>query len=413
MRTHDIHLPAEVNYSETIDYLFSRLPMYQRKGKAAYKADLSNTIKLCELLGNPERQFPAIHIGGTNGKGSTASLLASILQEAGFKTGLFTSPHLKDFRERIRINGQLIPEESVVNFVAEKKELLDEISPSLFEWTAGLAFHHFAEQQVDLSVVEVGLGGRLDSTNVVNSIVTCITSIGMDHADLLGDTLQKIALEKAGIAKKEVPLIIPQKIQDVVLDTIKNKAASEQAPLTKAKALRHPSLAGEHQYQNAGCVFEIIQQLRQQGKSIDDTHIALGIEHVRMNTGLRGRWELLSENPKTIADVAHNREGIEAMLKLLAQESYEQLHIVFGAVNDKDLDAVLPLFPKDANYYFCEADIPRALDVNALSTSARSHGLEGDSYQSVSTALEAAQSCASQNDLVLVSGSVFVVAEVL
>ena len=402
-----------MSYSETISFLYSRLPMYQRTGKAAYKADLNTTIALCERLGNPEAAYPSVHIAGTNGKGSTASLVASMLQEAGYRVGLFTSPHLKDFRERIRINGEMISEETVVDFVATQRRLLEDLSPSFFEWTAGLAFHHFAKQVVDIAVFEVGLGGRLDSTNVVRSIVSCITSIGMDHAELLGDTEEKIAKEKAGIIRNGVPIVIPEGMKTGVREVIRTVASEKQAPLIEEGPLAHPTARGSHQHRNMGCAYGIVRQLRLQGYSISDAHIALGIERIKDNTGIRGRWELITEDPRTIADVAHNVDGIQAMLNNLSFERYASLHVVFGAVNDKDLSPVLQLMPAEGEYYFAKAEIPRGLPAEELLEQAVEHGLRGRAFDSVHNALQAAQSAAKDNDLVLITGSVFVVAECL
>jgi len=409
----DLHLQVEVTYAETLDYLFSQLPMYQRQGKAAYKADLSNTIALCKRLGNPEQDFPTIHVAGTNGKGSTCSIVASILQEAGYKVGLFTSPHLKDFRERIRINGKMIPEQAVVSFVEGQQELLADLSPSFFEWTAALCFHHFATQQVDIAVIEVGLGGRLDSTNVVRSILTCVTSISLDHTNLLGDTVEQIAGEKAGIIKTKVPVILPDAMSTALQSVFQEKAMAENAPVILACPFRHPTLNGDHQFSNAGCALEMIRVLNQQGYAISDEQIALGFERIRQNTGLRGRWEVLSTSPRVIADVAHNQQGVEAMLRLLAKETYDQLHIVYGTVNDKDLHTILPLFPQKAHYYFAKANVPRALDAPILQQQAGELGLQGQAFENVRQALDTALATISGDDLVLVTGSVFTVAEVL
>ena len=402
-----------MNYAETLHHLFSCLPIYQRVGKAAYKADLSNTIQLCARLGNPEQAFPAIHVAGTNGKGSTCSIVASILQEAGYRVGLFTSPHLKDFRERIRINGAMIPEQEVVAFVADHKESLADLSPSFFEWTAALAFHHFAKEGVDIAVVEVGLGGRLDSTNVVHSIVTCITSIGMDHTAFLGDTLEKIAGEKAGIIKTNVPVVIPRDMERSLKQVFLERASSIQAPCVEAKPFLHPTLNGEHQFSNAGCALEMIRILKEQGYAVNKEQIASGIEHIKTNTGLRGRWELISETPRVIADVAHNEDGVQAMLKLLVTEHYEKLHIVFGTVNDKDLDQILTLLPQNATYYFAKANIPRGLNAEALQQQAAALGLQGKAFKDVQNALNHALAATTDKDLTLVTGSLFLVAEVL
>lgn len=387
--------------------------MYHRIGKAAYKSDLRNIVAITSRLGEPQLKFPSVHVAGTNGKGSTCSMVASVLMESGYKVGLFTSPHLRDFRERIRINGEMPPQQMVVDFVEEHHSSLDDLKPSFFEWTTALAFHHFAEEGVDIGVIEVGLGGRLDSTNVVRSIVTCITSIGMDHADLLGDSLEKIALEKAGIIKEHIPIVIPTSLDGAIKRTIIDAACSKNAPLHIAPAHDAPSTNGYHQRSNAGCAVGVIDRLVEQGFQVSEEAITRGIQNVKTNSGLRGRWELLQRSPRVIADVAHNEDGVKAMLNLLKKEEYEHLHVVLGAASDKDTSRILPLFPKDATYYFCKADIPRGMDRHELKAHANGCGLLGSTYESVELAFEAAKNNARTKDLILITGSVFVVAEII
>jgi dihydrofolate synthase/folylpolyglutamate synthase len=340
-------------------------------------------------------------------------MVASILQEAGYKVGLFTSPHLVDFRERIRINGQMISEEEVVRFVEINQSLIGDLQPSFFEWTAALAFDYFAEKEVDIAVFEVGLGGRLDSTNVVRSIVTSITSIGMDHANLLGDTIEKIATEKAGIIKEGVPIIIPTSMDGAVKRLIIDRAVRLGAHLRVSTRYDSSALNGAHQASNAGCARGIVHELKRQGMAITSAHMLSGFQNLHINTGLRGRWEILNASPRTIADVAHNEDGIAAVSSMLAEEKFDSLHIVFGAVDDKDLDSILTLLPREAHYYFCEAAVPRALNSALLQAMARKHGLKGQRIESVAQAMNAARVAASDGDLILVTGSVFVVAEAL
>ncbi len=405
-----------MTYAETLAYLFAQLPMYQRIGKAAYKADLANTHALMELTEHPEQGLRCVHVAGTNGKGSTSHLIASVLQEAGHKVGLHTSPHLKDFRERFRIDGEMISEAEVVRFVEQYREGFEPIKASFFEWGVALAFWWFKEQQVDIAVIETGMGGRLDSTNVVSPEVSVITNIGWDHMDFLGHTLEAIAAEKAGIIKQGVPVILGEGSEEVVA-AIKRKAQVEAAQITVVDQTEpitfRTGLSGEHQERNARTALATITELRSKGWSVTDEHVAKGFQKVISNTGLLGRWQTLQEPPLTIADVAHNVDGMRVVKRQLERIPFERLHIVLGMVNDKDLGRVLAELPRSATYYFCKADIPRGLAADELRTQAAVHELLGDAYTTVGEAYIAAKRSAALNDLVLVTGSVFVVAEVI
>lgn len=405
-----------MNYAETLAYLYGRLPMFHRIGKAAYKADLSNTHALMEILGHPERGLKCVHIAGTNGKGSTSHLIASVLQEAGHRTGLHTSPHLKDMRERFRINGAMIQEDAVVRFVDQHRKAFERIDASFFEWGVALAFWWFREQQVDIAVIEVGLGGRLDSTNVITPEVSVITNISWDHADLLGGSLEAIAQEKAGIIKHGVPVIIGE-AEGTIADVFSEKASLTGAPIhmvDQTAPLAHPSvLEGPHQERNARTALAAIHELRRRGWTIPEESIASGLRKVISNTGLMGRWQTLSRDPLTVADVAHNADGLRVVHLMLERTPHRHLHIVLGSVNDKDIGRALAELPRNATYYFCKADIPRGLDADMLRDQALALGLMGDTHTSVTAALEAARSAATKDDLILITGSVFVVAEVL
>ncbi|MBL7939433.1 MAG: bifunctional folylpolyglutamate synthase/dihydrofolate synthase [Flavobacteriales bacterium] len=405
-----------MNYQETVAYLFAQLPMFQRIGKAAYKADLSNTHALLDLTGHPERGLRCVHVAGTNGKGSTSHLLASVLQEAGYRVGLHTSPHLKDLRERFRINGTLISEEDVVRFVEEYRAGFEPVEASFFEWGVALALWWFRYEKVDIAVIETGMGGRLDSTNVITPEVSVITNIGWDHMDFLGPSLEAIAVEKAGIIKPGVPVVVSE-AEAGVADVFRSKAQALGSPITfvdQHTPLPFPSaLPGAHQERNARAALATLQRLRKGGWRIDDTHIRDGFRDVVRNTGLQGRWQVLADVPLTIADVAHNVDGIRVVKRMLECQPYENLHIVLGMVNDKDLSRVLEELPKNASYYFCKADIPRGLDAHRLQDMAQGHGLSGKPFSSVAEAYRSATHAAGMNDLVLVTGSVFVVAEVL
>ena len=392
--------------------------MYQRDGKAAYKADITNTVELCNYLDNPEKKFKAIHIAGTNGKGSTAHMLASIFQEAGYRTGLYTSPHLKDFRERIKLNGQMMPKEDVVEFIQTNKPFFKRKSLSFFEMTVGLAFDFFAKKEVDIAIIETGLGGRLDSTNVITPLLSVITNIGLDHTVFLGDTLQEIAKEKAGIIKQGIPVIIGQTQEGKIADTFENEAASKTAKIYFADQLNwlpkyKTDLKGKYQELNVNTAIATVKVLQLQGENITDNHIANGLGNVVHNTGLQGRWQKLLEKPLVVCDTAHNKEGLEIVMEQVAEQSYNNLHVVVGMVNDKNIEDALMLFPKDATYYFCKADIPRALDAKELSEVAKRIGLEGEVYSSVRGAYAHALESANSNDFIYIGGSTFVVAEVV
>lgn len=429
-----------MNYQETIDYLYAQLPMFSRIGSAAYKADLHNTILLCTALEHPENQFKSIHIAGTNGKGSTSHMLAAILQEAGYKTGLYTSPHLKDFRERIRINGEMISQDFIVDFVAKTKTLSEEIEPSFFELTVAMAFEYFAREQVDIAVIETGLGGRLDSTNVIHPILSIITNIGYDHMNILGDTLEKIAFEKAGIIKEGVPVVIGEALP-VTLPVFQEKANACKAPLVLAQeeyicneiwqtqpgklecsisdTRHHQSqpfelqLAGRYQTKNLCTVLSAVDQLLQQGFKINAASARIALAHTTELTGLHGRWELIAQEPAIVLDVAHNEDGIRQVLDQVAHlPENTQLHLVLGMVKDKDVSKVLSLLPNTAQYYFTQAHLPRALEVIQLKESASAFGLSGEVYNDVNEAIAAARNHALANDWIIVCGSVFLVGEV-
>lgn len=426
-----------MNYTETLDYLYSQLPMFQRIGSAAYKANLDNTIAICKLLDNPENKFRSIHIAGTNGKGSTSHLLASVLQSAGLKVGLYTSPHLKDFRERIKINAEFISEQYIVDFVKKHKSDFENIQPSFFEMTVGLAFDYFADQKVDIAVIEVGLGGRLDSTNVITPELSVITNISYDHTVLLGDTLEKIAIEKAGIIKKGIPVVIGES-QTEVKSVFNERADQLSSPIVfadeKYKALNvHHSagaklflnmdigkytnlqseLLGIYQQKNICTVLSAIDVLNSHGFNLSEAAIRDGIKNVITQTGLLGRWQIISKQPLVIADTGHNEAGIKEVLNQIKQTPHDQLHFVLGMVNDKDISKILQLLPKNAAYYFCKAQIPRALNAEELAAQAVTAGLKGDTYSSVAEALIAAKKNAKPHDLVFVGGSTFTVAEVV
>ncbi|BAU55966.1 bifunctional folylpolyglutamate synthase/dihydrofolate synthase [Mucilaginibacter gotjawali] len=441
-----------MNYPETINYLYSQLPLFTRVGQSAYKANLDNTIELCRRLDDPQHKFKSVHIGGTNGKGSTSHMLAAVLQTAGYKTGLYTSPHLKDFRERIRINGEMISEQEVIDFVAEHQPDFEEIRPSFFEMTVGLAFDFFATEKVDIAIIEVGLGGRLDSTNIITPLLSVITNIGWDHMNILGDTLPLIAAEKAGIIKPNIPVIIgeyQEEVADVFIakakkensgilfasemfvDENQESRASNQDKKTKeyleVTVIYPPEttdsrlktldlkldLTGSYQLKNVKTVLRTVEELRRQGFNITDEHIQTGLRQVKTLTGLHGRWEVLSKHPLTICDTGHNPEGINEVLQNIAAVNYDHLHFVIGVVNDKDLSKILAMLPVDCTYYFCRPDIPRGLEAENLKLKAESFGLNGEVYSSVNDALQAAQKNAGENDLVFVGGSTFVVAEVV
>lgn len=426
-------------YQVTLDFLFSQLPMFQRVGAAAYKKDLSNTKALCKFLGHPEKELKCIHIAGTNGKGSTAHMLAAVLQAAGFKTGLYTSPHLRDFRERIRINGEMISEREVVTFTDRVKPLIESIQPSFFELTVGMAFDHFKRHEVDIAVIETGLGGRLDSTNVITPLLSVITNIGFDHMDMLGDTLPLIAAEKAGIIKPDVPIIVGEKQEEVF--AVFGKTANEKRALLKYadqifearleqtavssqtfsiwknkrcvyEALQL-DLAGNYQQKNLQTVLASIEQLINMGWVIETTAVHTGLANCCQLTGFAGRWTIIQEKPLTIADTAHNLPGIELMLKQLNQLKYTQMHFVISMVKDKDIDKILSILPNEAIYYFSKASIPRGLDAAILAEQAARYQLQGQVYYSIALAFEAAKGAAKESDLIFIGGSTFTVAEII
>ena len=402
-----------MTYEETLDWMFAQLPMYQREGKAAFKKDLTNTIAFSKILNFPENKFKSIHVAGTNGKGSTSHMLASILQEAGYKVGLYTSPHLKNFTERIRSNGTEIPKQKVASFITKNKDFLEAQKLSFFEMTVGLAFDYFASEKVDIAIVEVGLGGRLDSTNIITPELSVITNIGLDHTQFLGETLPEIAFEKAGIIKHKIPVIIGEE-QAAVKQVFLKKAEAENAPIYFAsdtvKTFK-TDLLGKYQQRNLKTAVAAIKRLK--GFQVSEQNIENGLLNVVKNTNLKGRWQILQENPKVICDTAHNTEGLEMVLQQLKKEAFKKLHIVLGFVSDKKLEDVLPLFPNNASYYFCKPDIPRGLSAVVLQEKAIPFDLIGEKYTSVKEALNSALLNANQQDIIYVGGSTFVVAEII
>jgi dihydrofolate synthase/folylpolyglutamate synthase len=433
-------MPDLMTYSDALDFLFSQLPAYHRIGRAAYRNDLKNSTLLDNYFGNPHLKYPAIHVAGTNGKGSVSHMIASVLQEAGYNTGLYTSPHLKDFRERIKVNGVMIPESEVINFVTRHQNIISSVKPSFFEMTVAMAFNFFAESHVDVAVIEVGLGGRLDSTNIINPVLSVITNIGHDHMDLLGDTFEKVALEKAGIIKKNIPVLISETqpgIRDVFIrkayenncpiffaDEIFSCELDENARLTgkreyKVKGLTgdelirgETPLGGDCQSKNLKAVFASFGMLKK-SFPVSEKNIIDGIRKVVINTGLYGRWQTLGTSPLTICDTGHNKEGLEYVMNQLLHIKKSALHFVVGFVNDKDLSLVLPLFPTNAIYYFTKASVPRALNELVLHREAAKFGLKGESYSSVKEAFESAKKNAKPDDVIFIGGSTFVVAEVV
>jgi dihydrofolate synthase/folylpolyglutamate synthase len=406
-----------MNYQETVQWLFAQLPMYQQQGAIAYKADLRNTLLLAEYLGNPEKNLCCIHVAGTNGKGSTSHLLASVLQEAGYKVGLYTSPHLKDFRERIKINAICIEEEYVTAFVAQHQTFFDNHDLSFFEMSVGLAFDYFVHNQVDIAIIEVGMGGRLDATNIISPLLSVITNIGLDHTAFLGNTLTAIAGEKAGIIKAKTPVIIGQYTTETKAVFIE-KAHMDKAPIYFAADIIETfpacGLLGNYQKHNTKTALTALRVLQNQSNlTIPESAIRDGFMNVVTNTGLQGRWQQLGTNPKIIADTAHNYDGLAEVMYQLEEETFTQLHLVIGVVNDKDLDGILPLFPKNGRFYFCKPNLPRGLDAEILAAKATAFGLIGEVYNSVSAAYESACKNAAPTDFIYVGGSTFVVAEIL
>ncbi len=427
-----------MNYSQTVDFLYTRLPMFSRIGAAALKPDLTNTIKLCHALGDPQLRFRSIHVAGTNGKGSVSHMLAAVLQKAGYRTALYTSPHLHDFRERIRINGEMIREQRVVDFVQRTQTLIDTIEPSFFELTVAMAFEYFADEKVDIAVIETGLGGRLDSTNIILPELSVITQIGLDHQYLLGNTLAEIAAEKAGIIKQHIPVVIgetnaetlpvfrqhaTEKVAPLLLANDKFRATEwfwenhelvvnvEEAHHTDAQRY-HLDLPGLYQVKNLLTVLTALAALRERGWNIEQPVIREALRHVRRLTGFHGRWERVGEHPSVILDVGHNEDGMRQIVEQLEVTSYHQLHIIIGMVQDKSIEAVLALLPASATYYFTQASLPRALPAGELQAKASRYKLEGKIYADVNEALSKAKAAANKNDLILVCGSVFLVGEV-
>ncbi len=425
-------------YKEAIEYLYTRLPMFTRDGASAFKKDLDNTIKLCNALDNPQRKFKTIHIAGTNGKGSTSHMLAAILAEAGYKTGLYTSPHLLDFRERIRVNGLMCEQEFVANFVQTYRSLIEEVNPSFFEITVAMAFDYFEKSKVDIAVIEVGLGGRLDSTNIIQPLLSVITNIGFDHMNMLGNTLAEIAYEKAGIIKRNTPVVISEYATETA-PVFLEKAHAEQAPIqfatqvyqTKALGVDQDyqyidvidpygvedqyqlDLKGSYQVKNLAGVLLTVDELRKQGFEISNLHVHDALKKVQSSTGIQGRWQQLSKDPFVICDTGHNEDGIHEVIKNLAATRYNKLHFVIGAMRDKDLSHMLPYLPKDAVYYFCAPDMPRAMPSDLLREEAMVFDLHGQNYLAVEEAFTAAKTAYEKGDLIFVGGSNFVVAEVL
>ena len=400
-----------MNYQETLDWLFVQLPMYQRVGQAAYKANLDNTLLLSDYLNHPEKAFKSIHVAG-----STSHMLASVLQEAGYKVGLYTSPHLKDFRERIKVNGEMIPKRVVTSFIKKHKPFFEKHQLSFFEMTVGLAFDYFRIEKVDIAVVEVGMGGRLDSTNIITPEVSVITNIGWDHTQFLGDTLAKIAAEKAGIIKPNIPVVVGETLPETkpVFEEIALKNTAEIVFAENESFDFYPSdLIGSYQKMNQKTVLTVLKMLKRKEWKFSEKDLKKGLKHVVENTGLLGRWQILQKSPKVICDTAHNKEGLMLTMKQLASENYNNLHIVLGVVSDKDLSKVLPLFPKNATYYFCEPKIPRAMPVVQLQREANAFNLIGEPFLSVKSAYQSALKNAEKEDVVYVGGSTFVVAEVL
>lgn len=429
-----------MTYQQALDILFAQLPMYQRQGAVAFKKDLTNTLWLCDYFNDPHKKFKSVHIAGTNGKGSVSHFLASVLQEAGYKVGLYTSPHLKDFRERIKINGELIPESDVIDLVQNHLPHFSEVKPSFFEMTVALAFKHFADNEVDIAIVETGLGGRLDSTNVLEPELSIITNIGYDHQQFLGETLPEIAGEKAGIIKYQTPTIVGRsQVETDAIFIVKTDElfselhfAPDQIEILSVEYEGRPTpslqvnikgfgeefelnspLAGTYQVENLVTVGCAIQALIKKGWFITRDNFLNGVSNVVKNTGLYGRWQVLSEFPLTICDCGHNIDGVNEIAQLLKQTKHDQLHIVWGMVSDKDPKVVLSLLPNSAAYYFCAPDIPRAMEVEILAGHARDLGLNGSTYGSVSEARKAAVDASSKEDLVFIGGSTFVVAEVV
>ena len=425
-----------MTYQETLHYLYTSIPVFQHSGASAYKPGLGTSIALDNYLGNPHRSYKSVHVAGTNGKGSTCHLLAAILQESGYKVGLFTSPHLVDFRERIRINGKMISEDYVINFVEKHKEFFEPLKPSFFELTSAMALAYFADEKVDFAVIETGLGGRLDSTNIISPVLSVITNISKDHVQFLGDTLEKIAFEKAGIIKPHTPVIIGDVFEPSVMQVFLEKAHETESKLissvvespvesahladdgkwrfqTKEFGEIVGELGGAVQVNNAATVLTAVKTLRELNISITTEAVAKAFSSVVELTGLMGRWQKLEERPKVICDTGHNIGGMQYIAEQLASMHYDKLHIIIGMVNDKDINGVISLLPPDATYYFTQASVKRALPAEEVMKIGNSHGLLGAAYPSVKDALEAAKRNASENDLIFVGGSTFIVSDLI
>lgn len=429
-----------MTYQEAVNWLYSRLPAWHRVGKAAYKANLDNTIALDSYFGNPHRSFRSVHVAGTNGKGSVSHMIASVFQDAGYKTGLYTSPHLKDFRERMKVSGTMIPEGEVIDFIGRHESVISSVQPSFFELTVAMAFDYFARMAVDVAVIEVGMGGRLDSTNIITPVLSVITNIGHDHMEFLGDTLAGVAAEKAGIIKEGVPVVVGESHKET-RDVFISRAEKINAPVSfadreyrcnlggldevtgfrqymlydlhsHARRRGVTPLGGLAQQKNIQTAASAVAKLAP-GFGLDEAHFERGVEDVVRNTGLMGRWQILGHSPLTVCDTGHNREGLEYVIRQIRSLSRARLHMVIGFVNDKDLSSILPLFPKEAYYYFTKASIPRAMDEQLLKAEAEKYGLHGTSHSSVARALESARLAADPDDMIFVGGSTFVVAEAL
>lgn len=406
-----------MNYQDTVNWMFNQLPMYQNKGKSAYKSDLSNTILLSDYLKNPERSIKSVHVAGTNGKGSTSHMIASILQEAGYRVGLYTSPHLKDFRERIKLNGQCISKKAVIEFIKAHQSFFEDHKLSFFEMTVGLAFDYFKKKKVDIAIIEVGLGGRLDSTNIINPELSVITNIGMDHRQFLGNTKVAIAKEKGGIIKSKTPVIIGEtqkELKQIFMDLAsEHNAEIIFADQKKGSSFYDSDLKGSYQINNIKTAVTAIKVLKNKGFKVSESQIKKGLLYVIKNTGLLGRWQILQLHPKVICDIAHNKEGLTYIMQQLSEEQFESIHFVLGFVNDKNLDEIITLFPKEGQYYFCKPNVERGLNSKKLQTEFAKKYLEGDAFESTKEAFEKAKKNAKKSDLIYVGGSTFVVAEIL
>ncbi len=424
-----------MDYLQTLDYLFNALPMFQRVGASAFKKDLTNTLQLCAHLGNPQDRFPSVHVAGTNGKGSSSHAICAVLMAAGYKVGLYTSPHLKSFTERIKINGEEISQAAVVDFVSANKAVLDDLKPSFFEMTVAMAFWYFGKEQVDIAVIEVGMGGRLDSTNVITPILSLITNIGWDHMQFLGNTLPDIAREKAGIIKNQVPVVISRKQPETtaVFESVANEqhapiyfaedlvqlipvsAGSRQTHVVISGDVQWPlnfDLKGEYQRYNLPGIIFSLMQLQQQGWNITIPHMQRGLSEVSTMTGLKGRWQVLGKEPLMICDTAHNLDGIREVVAQIKKQHFEKLWVVLGMVQDKDISQVLEQLPISAQYFFCQANIPRAMPAEQLATLAQNKGLNGEVVADVNEAIQIALGRAGSKDMIFIGGSTFVVAEI-